>query len=121
MGREPATPTALTAGTSVAVRDGCWVVSTIRRVSADFGRDVGAVRERDPAAEGVSTLEICHGRPGLHALLTHRVAHALDAVQRAALAARALAVPLARADRDRDPPGGATIGDGLFIDHGMGC
>ena len=38
-----------------------------------------AVRERDPAATGVSTFEILTGWPGLHALLAHRVAHALDA------------------------------------------
>jgi len=34
---------------------------------------------RDPAAEGVSTLGILTGYPGLHALLVYRVAHALDA------------------------------------------
>ena len=54
-------------------------LSTIRRLSGELRRDVAAVRERDPAATGVSTLEILVGWPGLHALLTHRVAHALDA------------------------------------------
>ena len=52
-------------------------LSTIRRVSGELRRDVAAVRERDPAAAGVSTLEILTGWPGLHALLAHRVAHAL--------------------------------------------
>ena len=56
-------------------------LSTIRRVAGKLRRDVAAVRERDPAAEGVSTLEILTGWPGLHALLTHRVAHALDAAR----------------------------------------
>ena len=52
-------------------------LSTIRRVSGELRRDVAAVRERDPAASDVSTAEIVAGWPGLHALLVHRVAHAL--------------------------------------------
>jgi serine O-acetyltransferase len=47
-------------------------LETIRRVSGELRRDVAAVRQRDPAATGVSTLEILTGWPGLHALLAHR-------------------------------------------------
>ena len=52
-------------------------LSTVRRIAGELRRDVAAVRERDPAATGVSTAEILAGWPGLHALLAHRVAHAL--------------------------------------------
>src|SRR4051795_5801925 len=56
-------------------------LSTIRRVSGELRRDVRAVRERDPAARDVRTAEIVAGWPGLHALLVHRVAHALHGAE----------------------------------------
>ena len=93
-------------------------LSAIRRLSGELRRDVSAVRERDPAARDVSTLEILVGWPGLHALLTHRVAHALDAAGVPAVP-RALAY-LSRALTGIEIHPAARIGDGLFIDHGMG-
>ena len=54
-------------------------LGTLRRVAGEVRRDVAAARERDPAAKGVSTAEILTGWPGVHALLAHRVAHALAA------------------------------------------
>src|SRR4051794_33187309 len=95
-----------------------WGVTTIRRVSGELRRDVAAVRERDPAAEGVSTLEILTGWPGLHAVLVHRVAHALHC-------ADVPVVPRGLAYFSRTLTGveihpAAEIGDALFIDHGMG-
>jgi serine O-acetyltransferase len=93
-------------------------LSTIRRLSGELRRDVAAVRQRDPAATGVSTFEILVGWPGLHALLTHRVAHALDAAGVPALP-RALAY-FSRALTGIEIHPAARIGDGLFIDHGMG-
>jgi serine O-acetyltransferase len=93
-------------------------LSTIRRVSGELRRDVQAVRERDPAATGVSTFEILTGWPGLHALLAHRVAHALDAAAVPA-APRAIAY-VSRALTGIEIHPRARIGDGLFIDHGMG-
>ena len=74
----------------VAFASGMWGLSTIRRVSGELRRDVAAVRQRDPAATGVSTAEILTSWPGLHALLAHRVAHALDAAS-VPVAPRALA------------------------------
>ena len=59
-----------------SLRSGCGS-ETIRRVSGELRRDVSAVRQRDPAATGVSTAEILTAWPGLHAVLAHRVAHAL--------------------------------------------
>src|SRR5918997_1070259 len=93
-------------------------LSSIRRVSGELRRDVQAVPERDPAATGGSTLEILTGWPGLHALLAHRVAHALDAANVPA-APRAIAY-LSRALTGVEIHPAARIGDGLFIDHGMG-
>ena len=50
-----------------------------RGPSAEIRRDVAAARSRDPAARGVGSLEILATWPGVHALLAHRVAHALHA------------------------------------------
>jgi serine O-acetyltransferase len=91
-----------------------WGLNTLR----ELRRDVAAVRQRDPAAEGVSTLEILTGWPGLHALLIHRVAHALHCAEVPA-APRALAY-LSRTLTGIEIHPAAQIGDALFIDHGMG-
>jgi serine O-acetyltransferase len=53
-------------------------VGTLRRVAGELRRDVAAAHERDPAARGVSSLEILAAWPGVQALLAHRVAHALS-------------------------------------------
>ena len=52
-------------------------LGTLARVARELRRDVAAAHERDPAARGVSSLEILAAWPGVHALLAHRVAHAL--------------------------------------------
>ncbi len=113
---------------------GCWflgrkaracapvttVVETLRRDAAravdEISSDVRAVQERDPAA--TSKLEILTSYPGLHALWLHRLTHRLYVT----------GVPivprwLSQANRfftgiEIHP--GATIGRGLFIDHGAG-
>lgn len=87
-------------------------------ILSELRRDIEAVRERDPAACGVSTLELLTTWPGLHALLAHRVAHGL----------RRLGVPLlprliasvARAVTGIEIHPAVEVGPGLFIDHGMG-
>ncbi len=94
------------------------MLRTIRRVTREVRRDVQAVRERDPAAADVSTAEILTGWPGLHALLAHRVAHVLDAAGVPVLP-RALAY-VSRALTGIEIHPAACVGDGLFIDHGMG-
>jgi serine O-acetyltransferase len=81
-------------------------------------RDVRAVRERDPAARGVSTLEIVALWPGVHAVLAHRIAHALHAAGVPFLP-RALSM-LARAVTGIEIHPAARIGHGFFIDHGSG-
>src|SRR3954470_9463870 len=93
-------------------------MGTIRRVAGELRRDLAAVRERDPAATGVSTVEIVAGWPGLHAVLAHRVAHALH-VAGVPAASRALAY-VARSVTGIEIHPAACVGDALFIDHGMG-
>jgi len=79
-------------------------------------RDVKSALERDPAAR--SSLEILLLYPGLHAVWIHRITHWLWA-REAKLPARWLS-QLARGLTGIEIHPGATIGSGLFIDHGMG-
>jgi serine O-acetyltransferase len=93
-------------------------LGTLARVVGELKRDVAAAQDRDPAARGVSSLEILALWPGVHALLAHRVAHALLAAG-VPVAPRALAAG-ARALTGIEIHPAAEVGDGLFIDHGMG-
>src|ERR671916_2346652 len=93
-------------------------LGTLRRVAGELRRDVRAAHERDPAAVGAGALEILAAWPGVHALLSHRVAHALSAAG-LPLAPRALAYA-SRSLTGIEIHPAARIGDGLFIDHGMG-
>ena len=93
-------------------------MSTLRGVASELRRDVEAAQQRDPAAAGVSGPAIVASWPGVHALLAHRVAHALDAAGVPALP-RALAY-VTRSVTGIEIHPCAEIGDGLFIDHGMG-
>src|SRR5690242_4849444 len=93
-------------------------LGTLRRVAGEVRRDLTAARQRDPAALGVSAAEVLAAWPGVHALLTHRIAHALDGAG-VPLAPRALAYA-SRSLTGIEIHPAAEIGDGLFIDHGMG-
>jgi serine O-acetyltransferase len=93
-------------------------LGTVRRVAGEVRRDLAAAHDRDPAARGVSPLEILAAWPGVHALLSHRVAHALDAAG-VPLAPRTIAY-LSRSLTGIEIHPAARIGDGLFVDHGMG-
>jgi serine O-acetyltransferase len=81
-------------------------------------RDLAAASARDPAATGVRPLEILVAWPGVHALLAHRVAHALRN-RRVPVLPRLLAY-ISRSLTGIEIHPCARIGDGLFIDHGMG-
>jgi serine O-acetyltransferase len=88
------------------------------RMIGEIRRDVATARTRDPAARGVGALQVLATWPGVHALLAHRVANAL-------YRARVPFLPLAIAAIARSITGieihpAATIGEGFFIDHGMG-
>jgi serine O-acetyltransferase len=91
---------------------------TFARMASELRQDVRAARDRDPAARGVGQAEILATWPGIHALLAHRVAHALDAAGVPFLP-RSLSM-LARAMTGIEIHPSARIGDGLFIDHGAG-
>ncbi len=91
---------------------------TVTRVVKELRRDVAVARDRDPAACGVQTFEIVATWPGIQALLSHRVAHALLASE-VPLLPRAIAL-LSRALTGIEIHPAASIGKGLFIDHGSG-
>jgi serine O-acetyltransferase len=79
---------------------------------------VAAAHSRDPAARGVGSVEILATWPGVHALLAHRVAHALHEAGVPVLP-RAIAA-IARSVTGVEIHPAARIGTGFFIDHGMG-
>ena len=78
--------------------------------------DVAAVLERDPAARSALEVVLCY--PGLHALVLHRLAHALW--QRRFLTPARLISHLSRLLTGIEIHPGATLGRRVFIDHGMG-
>ena len=77
---------------------------------------VVAVKQRDPAAR--STAEILLLYSGVHAMAAHRIANRLQKEGKF-FAARAVS-QLSRHLTGIEIHPGATIGKGLFIDHGMG-
>jgi serine O-acetyltransferase len=81
-----------------------------------ISRDIQSVFERDPAAR--SWLEVVLLYPGLHAVWGHRISHWLW-THNFKLLGRWVS-QLARGITGIEIHPGATIGDGFFIDHGMG-
>jgi serine O-acetyltransferase len=81
-----------------------------------MSRDVEAIRQRDPAAR--SDIEILTCYPGLHALWFHRAASFLW--KREVPLAPRLVSQFGRLLTGIEIHPGATLGEGLFIDHGAG-
>lgn len=79
-------------------------------------RDFQIVFERDPAARNWLEVLCCY--PGLHAIALHRVAHWLH-LRRISFLPRFLS-HLGRFLTGIEIHPGATLGQGVFIDHGMG-
>ncbi len=79
-------------------------------------KDIKAVFEHDPAA--VSTLEVLLAYPGFHARQSHRLAHTLFRWHIPVLPR--LISHISRFLTGIEIHPGAKIGDGFFIDHGMG-
>lgn len=79
-------------------------------------RDVAVVFDRDPAAKSVLEVLLCYS--GLHAIWLHRISHSLFKNGWVVLAR--LVSNLARFLTGIEIHPGATIGEGLFIDHGTG-
>jgi serine O-acetyltransferase len=90
----------------------------LARVAGEVRRDVLAARDRDPAAQGARTSEILATWPGIHALLSYRIAHRLQGAG-VPLAPRSISM-LTRALTGIEIHPSARIGRGLFIDHGAG-
>lgn len=78
--------------------------------------DIQTIRQKDPAAR--STMEILTCYPGLHALIFHRMAHALW-VKEWYLLARALS-HISRGFTGIEIHPAALLGRRVFMDHGMG-
>jgi len=93
-------------------------VSALSGVIDEVRADVAAARDRDPAAQGVSTFEILASWAGVQALLAHRVAHALTEAG-VPLVPRAIAY-CSRMITGVEIHPAAEIGAEFFIDHGSG-
>jgi len=78
--------------------------------------DIQAAFEGDPAAHSVDEVLLCY--PGVHAVIHHRLAHALHQLG-APLVARIIA-EIAHWETGIDIHPGAQIGGSFFIDHGTG-
>jgi serine O-acetyltransferase len=89
-----------------------------KRLLKEVHADVKAARERDPAAQGVSSFEILSSWAGVQALLAHRAAHALMEAG-VPLLPRTIAY-LTRAITGIEIHPAARIGKEFFIDHGAG-
>lgn len=78
--------------------------------------DIKAIKERDPAAR--SGIEVFFLYPGLHAVMWHRLAHGFYKIKFYFLAR--LISQLVKFFTGIEIHPGATIGKGVFIDHGTG-
>lgn len=102
-------------------------IRTVRLLTQAVGRktiaeiiaireDIDSIRRRDPAAK--SRVEVLTLYSGLHALLIYRLAHVMNS-RGLKFPARALS-QFAKFITGIEIHPGATIGKGLFIDHGSG-
>lgn len=83
---------------------------------ARIKKDIQVVFERDPAAKSVLEVILCY--PGLHAIWIHRIAHWL--FKRGWVVLPRFLSNVGRFLTGIEIHPGATIGEGLFIDHGSG-
>ena len=79
-------------------------------------KDVRVVFERDPAAKSVVEVLFCYS--GLHAIWLHRISHAF--YRRGWVLVPRIISNIGRFLTGIEIHPGATIGEGLFIDHGTG-
>jgi serine O-acetyltransferase len=80
--------------------------------------DLAIIRERDPAARGPLEILLCY--PGFQAITLHRLSHQLWRSRLPLKLAARLLSQLGRSITGVEIHPGATIGRGVFIDHGMG-
>jgi len=86
------------------------------KMLARLKKDIKAIFERDPAARNIWEVIICY--PGFHAIQIHRLAH-FFCVKGLVLLPRLIS-QFNRFLTGIEIHPGAEIGEGLFIDHGMG-
>ncbi|WP_250397003.1 serine O-acetyltransferase [Synechococcus sp. MU1651] len=80
--------------------------------------DLAIIRERDPAARGPLEILLCY--PGFQALTMHRLSHRLWRSRLPLKLPARLLSQVGRSLTGVEIHPGATIGHGVFIDHGMG-
>ena len=88
----------------------------IKKITDDLKYDIDAIVERDPASRSRAEAALLYS--GFHALVLHRVAHAFN--EHGAHFTARLISQAARFLTGIEIHPGATIGRGLFIDHGSG-
>ena len=97
-----------------------WILGILVGIGAMirllFAAEVKACFERDPASRNV--VEVLLNYSGLHAIICHRIAHTLEGLKIPLLPR--LLMTVARWITGVEIHPSATIGRGLFIDHGMG-
>jgi serine O-acetyltransferase len=93
-------------------------MSRWKKLVHEVRADVKAARDRDPAAQEVSSSEILLSWGGVQALLAHRIAHALLEAG-VPIAPRVLSY-LTRSVTGVEIHPAAKIGQEFFIDHGSG-
>lgn len=93
-----------------------WFARGIAAAARSVREDVASAKLRDPAARGGAEIALLY--PGLHAVWSHRVAHALWRRGRR-FPARAIS-QVTRWLTGVEIHPGARIGRRFFIDHGMG-
>lgn len=94
----------------------CEFAASLPRIRVLLDSDVLAAFHGDPAAHSVDEVLLCY--PGIEAMIHHRIAHRLYALQ-VPLIARTIA-EIAHGQTGIDIHPGAQIGAGFFIDHGTG-
>ncbi len=92
------------------------LLGSFRRGFESIRKDIAAVMERDPACRTKTEVILCY--PGFHAVCLHRMAHYFWK-RKFLLVARWLS-HWNRFITGIEIHPGAKIGEGLFIDHGMG-
>ena len=80
--------------------------------------DLALIRERDPAARGPLEILLCY--PGFQAITAHRLSHRLWQSRLPLKLPARLLSQLSRGLTGIEIHPGARIGNGVFIDHGMG-
>ncbi len=87
----------------------------------DIKTDLAIVKERDPAARGLLEILLCY--PGVHALAIHRLSNRIWCSRLPLIPMKLIARILSQLTRNLtgvEIHPGAKIGNGVFIDHGMG-